>query len=195
MQRVTSFALGQIRRLTARRPPGANDDLRLPQQRSNLVHDRRLDLGRRDPAHNAGVAGSITLQDPLGHVVAVEPAVLPGVSRRQWAGIFFLNGAWHAVGGAKGEQTRLLAIGERLVTLAAADDWLNTYETDETAHKSRRWLREPPTDRQLAHLPPAARADLGMTRYQASALLTFKFNRQDIRRLVMSARPALRQAA
>lgn len=112
-----------------------------------------------------------------------------------WAGIFFLEGAWHAVGGAKGEQARLLAIGERLVTLAAADDWLNTYETDETAHKSRRWLREPPTDRQLAHLPPAVRADLGMTRYQASALLTFKFNRQDIRRLVMSAQPALRQAA
>jgi hypothetical protein len=106
-----------------------------------------------------------------------------------WAGTFFLNGAWHAVGGAKGEQTRLLAIGERLVTLAAADDWLNTHETDESAHKSRRWLREPPTERQLIHLPPQARADLGMTRYQASALLTFKFNRHDIRRLVMSAHP------
>jgi hypothetical protein len=34
-----------------------------------------------------------------------------------------------------------------------------------------------------------------MTRYQASALLTFKFNRHDIRGLVMSAQPALRQAA
>ncbi len=113
-----------------------------------------------------------------------------------WAGAFFLNGNWHAVGGAKGEQTRLLTIGERLVALAAADDWLNTHETDESAHKSRLWLREPPTDRQLAHLPPSARADLGMTRYQASALLTFKFNRNAIRSLVLSAEAGgLRQAA
>ena len=113
-----------------------------------------------------------------------------------WAGIFFLNGAWHAVGGAKGEQTRLLAIGERLIALAAADDWLNTHESDESAHKSRRWLREPATERQLAHLPAGARADFGMTRYQASALLTFKFNRQTIRHLVNGAQPvALGQAA
>jgi hypothetical protein len=99
-----------------------------------------------------------------------------------WAGAFFMNGTW-------------LAIGERLVALAAADDWLNTHETDETAHKSRRWLREPPTEKQLAHLPPTVRADLGMTRYQASALLTFKFNRHEIRRLVMAAQPALGRAA
>ncbi len=113
-----------------------------------------------------------------------------------WAGIFFLNGTWHAVGGAKGEAARLLSIGERLVALAAADDWLNTYETDESAHKSKRWMREAPTKRQLVHLPPEARADLGMTRYQASALLTFKFNRQMIRRLVRNAQPmALEQAA
>jgi ribosomal protein L40E len=106
-----------------------------------------------------------------------------------WAGAFFLNGAWHAVGGGKGEPPRLLSIGERLVALAAADDWLNAHESDESAHKSRRWLREPPTERQLAHLPPEARADLGMTRYQASALLTFKFNRHAIRQLVLGAQP------
>jgi hypothetical protein len=86
-------------------------------------------------------------------------------------------------------------MGERLVALAAADDWLNTHETDENAHKSRRWLREPPTERQLTHLPPSLRADLGMTRYHASALLTFKFNRHEIRRLVMGAQPALGRAA
>jgi DNA repair protein RadD len=107
-----------------------------------------------------------------------------------WGGIFFLNGRWHAVGGAKGQRSRLLAIGERMVCLAAADDWLNEHETDESAHKSKAWLRQPPTDKQLIHLPPAARADLGMTRYQASALLTFQFNRSAIRGLVMNADPA-----
>jgi DNA repair protein RadD len=113
-----------------------------------------------------------------------------------WAGAFFLNGDWHAVGGGKGLPTKLLAVGERLVTLAAADDWLNTHETDESAHKSRRWLREGPTERQLAFLPPAQRADLSLTRYQASALLTFQFNKAAVRRLVTGARGmALERAA
>jgi DNA repair protein RadD len=104
-----------------------------------------------------------------------------------WSGIFCLNGRWHAVGGGKAHRTRLLAIGERMVCLAAADDWLNEHETDESAHKSKAWLRESPTERQLTYLPPAARADLGMTRYQASALLTFQFNKQAIRSLVLAA--------
>ncbi len=113
-----------------------------------------------------------------------------------WSGIFFLNGRWHAVGGAKAERPRLLAIGERLICLAAADDWLNEHETDQSAHKSKGWLQQPPTDKQLALLPPEARADFGMTRYQASALLTFKFNRSGIRQLVMAAAPdSIREAA
>jgi hypothetical protein len=104
-----------------------------------------------------------------------------------WAGIFCWNGRWYSVGGARGCPTRLLAVGERLVCLAAADDWLNTQESDESAHKSKTWLHQAPTDRQLQLLPPECRADLSLTRYQASALLTFQFNRQRIRHLVMSA--------
>ncbi len=104
-----------------------------------------------------------------------------------WAGIFCWNGRWYGVGGARGCPTRLLAVGERLVCLAAADDWLNTQESDESAHKSKTWLRQAPTDRQLQLLPAEYRADLSLTRYQASALLTFQFNRQRIRHLVMSA--------
>ena len=107
-----------------------------------------------------------------------------------WAGIFFRYGAWHAVGGARGEQTRLLSIGERLIALADADDWLNEHETDESAHKSRRWMREPPTDKQLAHLQPERRDDSSLTKYHASALLTFKFNRNTIRHLIQSVQGA-----
>ena len=51
LQRVPHLRLGQVRRLGPRRQPGAHDDLRLPQQRPDLVHHRRLDLGRRHPAH------------------------------------------------------------------------------------------------------------------------------------------------
>ena len=104
-----------------------------------------------------------------------------------WAGVFFLNGRWYAVGAAKGIEPRLLSIGERMVCLAAADDWLNEHESDESAHKTRRWLSQPPTDRQLAYLPADYRHDFGLTRYQASALLSFQFNRNAIRGLVFGA--------
>jgi DNA repair protein RadD len=104
-----------------------------------------------------------------------------------WGGAFFLNGRWHAVGGAKDNSPRLLAIGESTVCLAAADDWLNEHETDESAHKSRRWLDQPPTEKQLAYLPPEQRQDLSLTRYEASVLLTFRFNRGQIRRLIFEA--------
>ena len=56
--------------------------------------------------------------------------------------------------------------------------------------KSRRWLREPPTDKQLSFLPPEYRQDFGLTRYQASALLAFRFNRDAIRSLVFGAADA-----
>jgi len=113
-----------------------------------------------------------------------------------WGGAFFLNGRWHAVGGAKGQGIRLLSVGERAVCLAAADDWLNENETDESAHKTRSWLNQPPTEKQLAYLPVEYRHDHGLTRYQASALITFRFNKAAIRNLVFEAdRLALREVA
>lgn len=104
-----------------------------------------------------------------------------------WGGVFFLNGRWYGIGGLQRQRPKVLAIGERTVCLAAADDWLNENESDETAHKTRRWLNQAPTEKQLAHLPPEYRQDFGLTRYQASALLAFKFNRGAIRSLVFGA--------
>jgi len=104
-----------------------------------------------------------------------------------WGGIFFLNGRWHAVGGGRSLPPRLLAVGDRTVCMAKADDWLNDNESLDTAHKTRRWLNEPPTEKQLRYLPQAMRADFGLTRYQASALLAFQFNKSSIQRLVLAA--------
>jgi superfamily II DNA or RNA helicase len=112
-----------------------------------------------------------------------------------WGGIFFLNGRWHAVGGGKDMQPRLLAVGDRTVCMAKADDWLNENESLDTAHKTRRWLNEPPTEKQLRYLPQALRSDFGLTRYQASALLAFKFNKSSIQRLVLAANDEHRRAA
>jgi DNA repair protein RadD len=112
-----------------------------------------------------------------------------------WGGIFWMDGVWYAIGGAKGERPRLLGVGERTVCLAQADDWLNTHETDESAFKTRSWLRQPPTEKQLQYLAPECRHDFGLTRYRASALMTFGFNKRAIRQLIDSAASPERRAA
>ncbi|WBQ12857.1 DEAD/DEAH box helicase [Hyphomonadaceae bacterium BL14] len=112
-----------------------------------------------------------------------------------WVGIFWLDGVWYAIGAAKGERPRLLGVGERTVCLAQADDWLNTHETDESAFKTRSWLRQPPTEKQLQYLAPECRHDFGLTRYRASALMTFGFNKHAIRQLIGKAASPERRAA
>ncbi|EPX84299.1 DNA or RNA helicase of superfamily II [Rubellimicrobium thermophilum DSM 16684] len=112
-----------------------------------------------------------------------------------WGGIFWLDGVWYAIGGAKGERPHLLGVGERTVCLAQADDWLNTHETDESAFKTRSWLRQPPTEKQLQYLPAECRYDFGLTRYRASALMTFGFNKRAIRQLIDAAARPERRAA
>jgi DNA repair protein RadD len=104
-----------------------------------------------------------------------------------WSGVFFKEGEWHAVGGVKNQQPKLLAMGERIVCFAAADDWLNLHESDETAHKTRSWLHQPATPKQLQYLPNH-RNDYNLTRYKASALMTMKFNQDGIHRAIQSAR-------
>jgi len=150
-------------------------------------------------------------RDPLGSFVMTEidllarssfqwadlhgdGAALIANGFKAWAGVFCLNGRWYAVGGAQNMPARLLSVGEQMVCLAAADDWLNDNETDESAHKTRSWLKQPATDKQLAYLPSEYRLNYGLTRYQASALLTFHFNRGAIRRLVFGADQSARAA-
>lgn len=107
-----------------------------------------------------------------------------------WAGVFNETGRFYAVGGAKGRPAVLLGLGENIVCLAAADDWLNNNETDESAHKTKSWLRQPATERQFAFLPPSCRLDYSLTRYQASAMLSLKFNQHAIRTRIAEAKGA-----
>ena len=124
-----------------------------------------------------------------------DDAALMANGFNAWGGIFFLEGRWHAVGGGKDQASRLLGVGERTVCLAQADDWLNTNETDESAFKSKSWLKQAATEKQLQYLPTEFRSDYGLTRYRASALMTFKFNKREIRQLVGRAAPSLGRAA
>ena len=117
-----------------------------------------------------------------------DGAVMMAAGFTAWAGVFNEDGRFYAVGGAKGRPAVLLGVGENLVCLAAADDWLNNNETDESAHKTKAWLRQPATERQFAFLPAALRMDYSLTRYQASAMLSLKFNLPAIRARIAEAK-------
>lgn len=104
-----------------------------------------------------------------------------------WAGAFFLRGSWYAIGGGNGIAPQLLAVGEKIICIARANDWLNDHETADSAFKTRRWLNQAPTQKQMMYLPEHLRVDFGMTRYLASAILSFQFNKSVIRKLIERA--------
>jgi superfamily II DNA or RNA helicase len=106
-----------------------------------------------------------------------------------WAGIFTLDGdTWHALGKLSLEKPiHKLAVTGRLQALAAADDFLRRYETDDAAKKGRGWLSQPATPKQLGLLrslgydvPANPLGNSQYTKYSASCHTNFSFNRHSI---------------
>lgn len=97
------------------------------------------------------------------------------------------------VGGTK-DSLKHIGLGERLVALALGDDFLNEHEDGNSAHKTKRWLREPATEKQLQALGLLHEVS-PVSKYQAMCRLSFKFNRRAIQNLVMNHAPAKRIAA
>ncbi len=105
-----------------------------------------------------------------------------------WAGVFCdPAGRWHSVGGGKGKRPTLLGTGERIVAIALGDDWMNNYEDDDAAHKTKRWLKLPATETQMQWLDEfrGDGLDSGLNRYQASCLMNFKFAKDKVKRLIL----------
>jgi len=98
---------------------------------------------------------------------------------------------WHAIGGARdGERWKpchYLAAGDKMLCLAAADDWMRENGDKGAAGKAKRWLHEPASEGQLKHLGLTPISGMGITKYKAACHLTWKFNEQAIRQKVMDA--------
>ncbi len=114
-----------------------------------------------------------------------DGSILAATGFVAWSVVLDMNGLWHAVGGAEGQWPQVLYVGDRVACLASADDWMNSNETEEAAHKSRRWLQSPPTPKQLQYLPHETLKG-PITRYKASCLLNLRFNHQKIMRALNS---------
>ena len=103
---------------------------------------------------------------------------------KAWGGVFFYEKNWYSIGGKKDEEPKLLRVGKHITCLAAADDWLNQSEDEDTAYKTRTWLREEPTEKQVSILPAQLKLDYNLTRYEASSHITFQLNKHKIKNLI-----------
>ncbi len=102
-----------------------------------------------------------------------------------WAIIINYRARWHAIGGAKESGIHHLADnGDRLLSMAAADDFLREHGDAEMAHKAKRWMTQPPSDKQLQMLQVAPMAAIGMTKYQATCLIQWRFSESAIRKVL-----------
>ena len=97
---------------------------------------------------------------------------------------FLYDSNWYSVGGKKGQEPKILTIGQYINCLAAADDWLNQNEDEEAAYKTKTWLLEEPTEKQISILPKNLKLDFNLTRYEASSHITFEFNKEKIKKLI-----------
>jgi superfamily II DNA or RNA helicase len=106
-----------------------------------------------------------------------------------WAGVFSPDRGetWIAIGKRQEEKKAYrLALTGRLQAMSAADDFLRNYETSATAKKSKRWLDDPATAKQLEILGKfgydVAGPMPGWTKYGAACHANFQFNKRLIER-------------
>jgi len=110
-----------------------------------------------------------------------------------WAGVFSPDAeTWTALGRVNGNGgVHKLSTGERLPCLAAADDFLRLHETDGATKKTKRWLSEPATAKQIEYLNTFGYelsmdvlGNSGLTKYGASCHLDFQWSRTSIERVL-----------
>ena len=106
-----------------------------------------------------------------------------------WAGVFSPDGdTWFALGKLKNEaRVHRIAVTGRLQAMAAADDFLRQHETDGAAKKTKRWLDEPASPKQVEllnrfgyDLATDLLGQSNMTKYGAACHANFQFVRTQI---------------
>jgi superfamily II DNA or RNA helicase len=104
-----------------------------------------------------------------------------------WACLIDHDGMWYAVGGLRETPSVKLLnkSDDKLQSLASADDFLRAHGNKDAAQKTKRWLSQPATDKQLSMLGLAGNMFFGMTKYLASCLITWKFNEPRIQRIIL----------
>ncbi len=92
------------------------------------------------------------------------------------------NERWFAIGGM-GKEAKLLTVANRIGAISSADDFMRQNETSRSAKKAAAWMNEPASDKQRQVLFGYG-YDYLMSKVEAAAHLTFRFNQSKIERLI-----------
>ena len=104
-----------------------------------------------------------------------------------WACLVLYKDHWHAVAARDGEMPRRVSLSkDRIQALSSADDFLREHGDKDAARKTKRWLHEPATDKQLEHLGLSRFDSFGITKYEAACRLTWKWMENKIRAKVQT---------
>jgi DNA repair protein RadD len=133
------------------------------------------------------------------HFTELEDDSLLASGFNSWAYIHKKGDVWFAAGGRQTRTytlsswvdneplpdipTRVIYQGGKLEAIAAANDFLNLYEKQETAMKTASWRNEKPTEKQLNLIPRDYRTNNSLTRGDASAIITYKKVKDQLRGL------------
>lgn len=117
-----------------------------------------------------------------------DGAVTIASAMTAWACVVQHDGKQYAVGGMDGQPgAQLIAVtGDRLQAMASADDYLREHGDKDAARKSKRWLHEPPSEKQYQLLNITPMSSSGMTKYRAACALTWKWKEKAIRARVLA---------
>lgn len=152
---------------------------------------------RQQEAEEAGILENFTLTEveilelsPYRWQDMFDGVVMMSNAMSAWAVLVLYRDRWHAIGRAEKQAVVLIhvtAANDKVAAMASADDFLREHGDKEAARKTKRWLTEPATEKQLAHLGIAGQTFMPITKYLASCQMTWRFNERDIQRIVMRA--------
>lgn len=92
---------------------------------------------------------------------------------------------FHAFGLRDGQFLTRLTTNKRHLALSVADDFMREYENSDSAKKSRRWMKDPVSEKQmdaLAKIGYPKTSALSFTKYSAACLQSFHYNLRAIER-------------
>lgn len=117
-----------------------------------------------------------------------DGAVTIATAMTAWACVVQHDGKQYAIGGHDGLAGAMLigVTGDRLQAIASADDYLREHGDKDASRKSKRWLNEPPSEKQLNILGLDPMSAGGMNKYRATCALTWKFKERHVRAKVLA---------
>jgi DNA repair protein RadD len=106
-----------------------------------------------------------------------------------WVVMVGADSDWLGIGGGSSEPTRVISRGKSRVVFAQANNFMSEIETSDSAKKSRSWMRLEPSNKQVQMLKGYKAHNYqetvhGMTRHDASCLITFFKNQHRIDRAI-----------